>query len=195
MAIKNKYAPPEFWKFGRFHLVHFTFLCEYPYETPGVYAVYLNHETKLPERIPLAALNNQMVNVSEMRSALITELLMLAGQEQNIFLETIEANLHGLLGKIKADVLCQVLNRKSNVAGSIAFFKVSTADQHSILVCAKNDPFLDYGIPIPRAEQWHFMDDIIKKYSPGCRIVWNEWMEQSRPSFRVTDSDGNNLLV
>ena len=45
--------PAEFWKNGRLHPVKYTFLAEYPYGEKGVYAIYLNNQTKEPERVYL----------------------------------------------------------------------------------------------------------------------------------------------
>lgn len=51
---KQPQAPPaEFWVHSKLHPIKFTFLCEFPYPEPGVYAVYKNEQTKLPERVHL----------------------------------------------------------------------------------------------------------------------------------------------
>lgn len=43
--------PAEFWKIGRLRPIKFTFLSEYPYAEKGIYAIYLNEQTKEPERV------------------------------------------------------------------------------------------------------------------------------------------------
>lgn len=42
--------------------IELTFLCEYPYQTPGIYAVYLNGQSKQPERIYLPAIDSDVLS-------------------------------------------------------------------------------------------------------------------------------------
>lgn len=53
MSNEQKIAPPVFYQIGDIHPIKMTFLCEYPYPTPGIYAVYLNGQSKQPERVHL----------------------------------------------------------------------------------------------------------------------------------------------
>lgn len=48
--------PKVFYKVDRRQPHKFTFLCDYPY-CDGMYAVYLNEQTKLPERIHYSEIN------------------------------------------------------------------------------------------------------------------------------------------
>jgi len=50
---QQQWPPSKFWRHGRLHPIEFTFLCEYPYGDKKSYAIYLNQQTKEPERIYL----------------------------------------------------------------------------------------------------------------------------------------------
>lgn len=52
-----KEFPKVFFKVDRLQPREFTFLCNYPY-CAGAYAIYLNEQTKLPERIHYSEINS-----------------------------------------------------------------------------------------------------------------------------------------
>ncbi len=58
MPATNEISIPEtFYLVGDIHPIKMTFLCEYPYQTPGIYAVYLNGQTKQPERVHIPTIH------------------------------------------------------------------------------------------------------------------------------------------
>ena len=55
-------APQTFYLPGDLYPIEMTYLCEYPYQTPGVYAIYLNAQTKQPQRVYLPSIRAELLS-------------------------------------------------------------------------------------------------------------------------------------
>lgn len=72
MSNEQQTAPSVFYQIGDIHPVKMTFLCEYPYPTPGIYAVYLNGQSKQPERVHLPTIESFQTDYARVYNRILT---------------------------------------------------------------------------------------------------------------------------
>ena len=59
---QNFVFPPVFFKPGNLHPIQFSYVAPYPYGDGNVYAIYINGQTTLPERIHYNQIQNSIVD-------------------------------------------------------------------------------------------------------------------------------------
>jgi hypothetical protein len=72
MSNEQQTAPSVFYKIGDIHPIKMTFWCEYPYPTPGIYAVYLNEQSKQHERVHLPTLQSFQTDYARVYNRILT---------------------------------------------------------------------------------------------------------------------------
>jgi hypothetical protein len=87
MSNEQKTPPSTFYRMGDLHPIKMTFLCDFPYPTPVIYAVYLNCKTKQPERVHLPTIVDWQLN----HETVYTRILNMTRSRLNFIVDTMNS--------------------------------------------------------------------------------------------------------